>query len=63
MSVYSKGFLFCFTVNTRPLQEVQKKSGADIKLDPNPSPVPGMKIVIIYEFHLKLMNESGSSMK
>ncbi|XP_025078972.1 uncharacterized protein LOC112555044 [Pomacea canaliculata] len=35
------------TVNARPLEEVKKKTGADVHFDPNPSPVPGMKIVII----------------
>ncbi|XP_025100552.1 uncharacterized protein LOC112567892 [Pomacea canaliculata] len=35
------------TVNTRPLEEVKKNTGADIEFDPNPSPVPGMKILII----------------
>ncbi|XP_025100534.1 uncharacterized protein LOC112567880 [Pomacea canaliculata] len=35
------------TVNTRPLEEVKKNTGADIQFDPNPSPVPGMKILII----------------
>ncbi|XP_025111731.1 uncharacterized protein LOC112574719 [Pomacea canaliculata] len=35
------------TVNARPLEEVKKKTGADVHFDPNPSPVPGMKILII----------------
>ncbi|XP_025078786.1 uncharacterized protein LOC112554927 [Pomacea canaliculata] len=35
------------TVNARPLEEVKKKTGADVHFDLNPSPVPGMKIVII----------------
>ncbi|PVD27363.1 hypothetical protein C0Q70_12520 [Pomacea canaliculata] len=34
-------------MNTRPLEEVKKNTGADIQFDPNPSPVPGMKILII----------------
>ncbi|XP_025113495.1 uncharacterized protein LOC112575717 [Pomacea canaliculata] len=35
------------TVNTRPLEEVKKNTGADVEFDPNPSPVPGMKILIV----------------
>ncbi|XP_025111897.1 uncharacterized protein LOC112574803 [Pomacea canaliculata] len=35
------------TVNARPLEEVKKKTGAELHFDPNPSPVPGMKILII----------------
>ncbi|XP_025102176.1 uncharacterized protein LOC112568877 [Pomacea canaliculata] len=34
------------TLNTSPLEEV-KKSGVDVELDSNPSPVPGMKILNI----------------
>ncbi|XP_025113368.1 uncharacterized protein LOC112575608 [Pomacea canaliculata] len=39
--------LLADTANTRPLEEVKKKSGADVNFDPNPSPVPGMKVLII----------------
>ncbi|XP_025099951.1 uncharacterized protein LOC112567473 [Pomacea canaliculata] len=35
------------TVNTRPLEEVKKNTGAEVEFHPNPSPVPGMKILII----------------
>ncbi|XP_025080980.1 uncharacterized protein LOC112556319 [Pomacea canaliculata] len=35
------------TANTRPLEEVKKKSGADADFDPNPSPVPGVKFLTI----------------
>ncbi|XP_025111909.1 uncharacterized protein LOC112574810 isoform X2 [Pomacea canaliculata] len=35
------------TENTSPLQEVKKKSGADTELDSSPSPVSGMRVVII----------------
>ncbi|XP_025111904.1 uncharacterized protein LOC112574807 isoform X2 [Pomacea canaliculata] len=35
------------TGNNHPLQEIIMKTGADVQLDPNPSPVPGMTIVII----------------
>ncbi|XP_025113336.1 uncharacterized protein LOC112575594 isoform X2 [Pomacea canaliculata] len=35
------------TVNTRPLEEIKTNTGADVEFDPNPSPVPGMKILII----------------
>ncbi|XP_025099950.1 uncharacterized protein LOC112567472 [Pomacea canaliculata] len=42
------------TVNTRPLEEVKKNTGADIQFDPNPSPVPGMKILIIRGLHSQI---------
>ncbi|XP_025111737.1 uncharacterized protein LOC112574724 [Pomacea canaliculata] len=32
---------------TQPLQEVKKKTGADVQFDSNPSSVPGMKILVI----------------
>lgn len=36
-----------FIGNTSFLEEMKQKSGADVKFDTNPSPVPGMKIVSI----------------
>ncbi|XP_025111709.1 uncharacterized protein LOC112574695 [Pomacea canaliculata] len=33
--------------NQCSLQEIKMKTGADVQLDSNPSPVPGMKIVVI----------------
>lgn len=32
---------------TCPLEEVKKRTGAHVEFDPNPSPVPGMKTVIV----------------
>lgn len=59
--------LFDFTVNTPPLQKVKKKSGADVEFDPNPSPVPGMKTIIIrgilsqIEDAIRLINKKTGS--
>ncbi|XP_025111158.1 uncharacterized protein LOC112574356 [Pomacea canaliculata] len=33
--------------NPSPLEEIQKKTGAQVQLDPDPSPVQGTKIVVI----------------
>ncbi|XP_025113050.1 uncharacterized protein LOC112575405 [Pomacea canaliculata] len=33
--------------NKCPLEEIGKKTGTDVQFDPHPSPVPGMKIIII----------------
>lgn len=46
---------------------MRKKSGADINFDPNPSPVPGMKIILIrgvpsqLEEAVKLINQMFDS--
>ncbi|XP_025112762.1 uncharacterized protein LOC112575255 isoform X2 [Pomacea canaliculata] len=39
--------LLADTATTRPLWEVEKSSGARVMLDSKPSPVPGMKVVVI----------------
>ncbi|XP_025112855.1 uncharacterized protein LOC112575309 [Pomacea canaliculata] len=55
------------SVNTPPLQKVKKKSGADVEFDPNPSPVPGMKTIIIrgilsqIEDAIRLINKKTGS--
>lgn len=36
-----------FSGTLNPLHEVKSKTGADVHFDPNPSAVPGMKILII----------------
>ncbi|XP_025114459.1 uncharacterized protein LOC112576318 isoform X2 [Pomacea canaliculata] len=57
------------TVNTRPLEEVKKNTGADAEFNPNPSPVPGMKILIIrglpsqIEAAVKLISQMTGSME
>lgn len=34
--------------NRHPLKDVARKTGAGVQFDSNPSPVPGMKIIIIH---------------
>lgn len=52
---------------TRPIEEVKKKSGAEVQFEPKPLPVPGMKIVIIsgvpaqIEAAVRIINQKTSS--
>ncbi|XP_025113074.1 uncharacterized protein LOC112575422 [Pomacea canaliculata] len=52
---------------TQPLEEVKKKTGADVQFDSKPSSVPGMKILVIrcvptqIEAAVRLISEMTSS--
>lgn len=47
MMATNSPFTLIFLETSREFQELITRTGADIAFDDNPSPVPGMKIIII----------------